>query len=415
MNQHTLTAAPQHLAMHTWPDALAAFEAHLNGRDLAAATVESYVRDLTWLGDGVQSAPWTLRTAELQAWLIGHNWSRRTHMRITVSLRAFYRFGIESGACERSPLIGVQTLKLKRSGPTRQQPTAKWREPIEAFQRYLLAGGRAATTIEHYGYRLTFVSTVLADPWKVTTDDLANYLARDDWSPNTKRMHRAAISRFYAWARRVGRIDVDPTEYLDSVRVPRKLPRPAPDDALSTALEAADDRTRLAIELGALAGLRRSEIARLRWDQLAPGELLVDGKGGNWRRVPMHPDLTVSLHAARERADRAAESGVRSPFVFPSPHGGHLTSGHVAKLIRDCIPDGAFTPHGLRHRFASQAYAATLDLRAVQELLGHTKPETTAIYAAVPDGALAAAVRGARLGILPTPLATTTEGHHHHD
>ena len=50
-----------------------------------------------------------------------------------------------------------------------------------------------------------------------------------------------------------------------------------------------------------------------------------------------------------------------------------------------------------RHRFATQAYRTGRDLRAVQELLGHAKPETTARYAAVPDGSLAAAVAGVGL------------------
>jgi integrase/recombinase XerC len=60
------------------------------------------------------------------------------------------------------------------------------------------------------------------------------------------------------------------------------------------------------------------------------------------------------------------------------------------------LPEG-FTTHSLRHRFATAAYGVERDLRAVQELLGHAKPETTARYAAVPDGALAAAVAGVGL------------------
>ncbi|HET6299160.1 MAG TPA: site-specific integrase, partial [Kribbella sp.] len=55
---------------------------------------------------------------------------------------------------------------------------------------------------------------------------------------------------------------------------------------------------------------------------------------------------------------------------------------------------GDWTGHSLRHRFASAAYAVDRDLRAVQELLGHSKPETTARYVATPDGALRAAVAG---------------------
>jgi len=51
--------------------------------------------------------------------------------------------------------------------------------------------------------------------------------------------------------------------------------------------------------------------------------------------------------------------------------------------------------HTLRHRYASRAYAGTRDLRAVQTLLGHSKPETTLRYTAIPDGGLQAAAAAA--------------------
>jgi len=407
MTTEPLTLAHIRDSDDAWADALAGFSKHLctRPRPLTPSTLDSYLRDIAHLRDGVTGGPWTLTTRAVSSWLNGRHWSRRTRLRVLVSLRAFYRYGITAGLCDRSPLVGLTTVTLKKSGPQRRQPTPLWSEHVEDFQRHLAAGGRSPATIDHYGRRLLFLSEAFADPWAVTTDDLADYLSRPDWTPNTKRMYRATIQRFYAWARRSGRTTHDPAADLDPVRIPRKLPRPAPDDALTDALSTADDRARLAIELAALAGLRRSEIARLRWDQITAAEVLVQGKGGHWRRVPLHPDLCVSLNAARHRADRAAEAldRVPSPFVFPSSHGGHLTPAHLGKIISRHIPPGTFTPHALRHRFATQAYAATLDLRAVQELLGHTKPETTAIYAAVPDGALTAAVMGARLGMPRTP------------
>jgi integrase len=58
----------------------------------------------------------------------------------------------------------------------------------------------------------------------------------------------------------------------------------------------------------------------------------------------------------------------------------------------DVVLGAGWSGHSCRHAFASKAYAGTRDLRAVQTLLGHSKPETTARYTAVPDGALAAAV-----------------------
>jgi site-specific recombinase XerD len=389
-----------------WDEALSGFQTHLHARSLALSTIDSYVRDLEWLRDAMPAAdPTNLPTRDLAAWLAGRDWSRRTHLRVLVSLRAFYAWAVETDRCQRSPLVGLQSIIMKRSGPGRRQPAPRWLDPLDAFARHLEAGGRATSTVEHYRQRLIYVSHTFADPWAVTTADLADYLSRPDWKPNTKRMHRVALQRFYAWALKSGHTTIDPAVELDPVLIPRALPRPAPDDALSAALEVADDRARLAIELAALAGLRLHEIARLRWDQVTPSALLVQGKGGHWRQVPLHPDLAAHLIAYRRRTHESTTAPTE--FVFPSPRGGHLTPPHLGKIITRCVPAGAFSTHALRHRFASQAYAATLDLRAVQELLGHTRPETTAIYAALPDGHLAAAVAGARLGLRPTAATLT--------
>lgn len=65
----------------------------------------------------------------------------------------------------------------------------------------------------------------------------------------------------------------------------------------------------------------------------------------------------------------------------------------MGKIISSCLPE-RWTTHSLRHRFATAADCVQRDLRDVQELLGHSKAETTARYAAVPDGALLAAVIG---------------------
>ena len=61
-------------------------------------------------------------------------------------------------------------------------------------------------------------------------------------------------------------------------------------------------------------------------------------------------------------------------------------SGHVGKIVSRLLPDG-WTTHTLRHRFASAAYRADRDIRAVQDLLGHADVRTTQIYTAIPDHA----------------------------
>jgi integrase/recombinase XerC len=226
--------------------------------------------------------------------------------------------------------------------------------------------------------------------------------ARACGSPETKRAARNSVRVFYRWAVLAGRLEVSPADRLDSVLVARALPRPAPDAALRAALAAADDRQRAMLMLAAYAGLRRAEIANLHTRQISDTELLIVGKGGHQRLVPLHPDLAGELRAelARRRAGRCGSGWGAGRFVsehgflFPSDNNpGPLTAAHVGKLISDRLPDD-WTAHTLRHRFATAAYGVERDLRAVQELLGHAKPETTARYAAVPEGALRTAVAG---------------------
>jgi integrase/recombinase XerD len=63
----------------------------------------------------------------------------------------------------------------------------------------------------------------------------------------------------------------------------------------------------------------------------------------------------------------------------------------VSKTLKRLL-GGELTAHTLRHRFATKAYQGSKDIRAVQELLGHSSPATTAVYTLIEDDALAAAV-----------------------
>lgn len=148
------------------------------------------------------------------------------------------------------------------------------------------------------------------------------------------------------------------------------------------------------IALGATAGLRRAEITRVRGDDVHPaigGPVLeVRGKGDKVRAVPITDELAAMI------ATEAPDGG----WCFPSPErNGPLTPAHVGKLIARTLP-GAWTTHTLRHRFASAAYAADRDIRAVQELLGHASVSTTQIYTAIPAEAARRAVASASSSIL---------------
>lgn len=258
---------------------------------------------------------------------------------------------------------------------------------IGAYLVYLDAGGKSVGTQQMRRYHLERVGRELAKPpRRVTADDLLEWMAGQTWAPNTKRAYRGSLRSFFSWAVESGRLMKSPAAALPPVKIPRGRPRPIPEPMYRAALQLADDRTRMAVLLAAQCGLRRSEIAGARREDveedLAGWSLRVLGKGGHTRVVPLPDDL------ARLLLSRPAG------WLFPSSHGGHLTPHHLGKTIAATL-EGEHTTHSLRHRCATVSYAATRDLRAVQELLGHAKPETTAIYTLVPDDAVRAAMAAA--------------------
>jgi integrase/recombinase XerC len=385
-----------------WEQALEGFAADMKASPRKSLTGWQYGQHVRWLASSVTTGPWELTSHELAAWLDERNWSRETRRKVLVSLRVFYGWAVAEGLCLWAPTAGLPAAAPNKRGSKRRLHAPVWEEAIADFIDWGRSGNRTEGTLGIRAYWLGRLAEVSADPWAVTMQQLATWLSCPDWAPETKRAARNSVRTFYRWAVLAGRLEVSPAEQLDSVLVARGLPRPAPDKALREALAAADDRQRLMIKLAAYAGLRRAEIANLHTRQISDTELLVVGKGGHHRRVPLHPDLADELRAelARRRAGRCGSGWGAGRFVsehgflFPSDNDpGPLTPAHVGVLVSRLLPQG-WTCHTLRHRFATAAYAVERDLRAVQELLGHAKPETTARYAAVPEGALRTAVAG---------------------
>ena len=139
------------------------------------------------------------------------------------------------------------------------------------------------------------------------------------------------------------------------------------------------------VRLAAELGMRRREVALVHTRDLIQQDdgwsLVVHGKGARIRVLPLHDELASEL--------RMLPDG----YAFPSRTGGHITPGHVGKIVTALLPQGV-TMHALRHRFATRAYAMTKDVFVVQQLMGHAKPETTRRYVEVADDRLRSAVVG---------------------
>lgn len=251
---------------------------------------------------------------------------------------------------------------------------------IAGYREHLLAGGRARGTIHvrisHISRCLAFIDKSL---WAVTTGDIERWLASGNWGPAARKSARTSVRVFFAWCVREGLIEQSPAAAIIPVPQVRAVPKPCPDALISDAMRAAPPRVCLAIELMATCGLRRDECARVRACDVEPvGQgwiLRVRGKGGHVRTIPCPPHLARRISQAHG-------------WVFPGASvSGHISAGWLGKLISRALP-GDWTPHKIRHRYATVAYGHSYDLRAVQELLGHASVATTQIYTSVSDRSL---------------------------
>lgn len=275
---------------------------------------------------------------------------------------------------------------------------------LARYLMYLRAAGMSTGSVRLRMVQLRKVERAMGPLQTLHHYDLVDWLSRQDWKPETRRSNRAALHGFYRWAVDEGLIEINPARRLPIVRVPVGVPRPAPTPVLVRALKVASDRDRIMIHLAAFAGLRRSEIANLKWSDITPSNLRVTGKGGRTRTVPLVAALRLELEAERARREAGSYgSGWRfgidplSLYVLPGRDGiGPISADCVGRTLARLLGE-KWTGHTLRHRFATAAYAVERDLLTVQQLLGHARPETTARYTAIPDDAARRAVEGATL------------------
>ncbi|MFZ0246061.1 tyrosine recombinase [Candidatus Binatus sp.] len=198
-------------------------------------------------------------------------------------------------------------------------------------------------------------------------------------------------------------IERDPAPAVKLRPHPRKLPRtlsPGDVENLIAAIDARDARglrDRAMLEMAYGCGLRVSELVGLQLHQvnLAAGAVVVLGKGGKERMVPMGGAAIRALKAYLERRDEILNPGDdgtrgrkkvprRVSAVFITRLGRAMTRQGFFKALKGwAAPDPRLawvSPHTLRHCFATHLLEGGADLRAVQEMLGHSDISTTQIY-----------------------------------
>jgi len=215
------------------------------------------------------------------------------------------------------------------------------------------------------------------------------YVGTSGLSRRTAARRASALRRYFGWLHRCGAIVADPSRGLSAPKGEGRLPTVVRRADLERLLEppSGDDdvtavRDQAVVELLYGSGLRVGELCGL-----GPGDvdlprrqLLAWGKGSKQRQVPMS-EPSVDAVQAWLTYGRPALATAASPAdaLFLNKRGKRLTARDVRRIL-DRRAASPTHPHALRHTYATHLLDGGADLRAVQELLGHSDLATTQLY-----------------------------------
>ncbi|MDP7569240.1 MAG: site-specific tyrosine recombinase XerD [Arenicellales bacterium] len=262
-----------------------------------------------------------------------------------------------------------------------------------------LESGLSANTLAAYRTDLRAFQSWLAKKGlaleQATRADLLAYLAanvRAGLSPRSSARHLSTLRRFYRYLLIQGRTQADPTADVRSPVIGRPLPKNISEQGVEKLLStpprdtALGSRDRAMLETMYASGLRVSELVGLTLNELdlTTGLVRVVGKGGRERIVPLGEEASESLREYLGQARSDLLKAQLTDAVFVTRRGGPMTRQAFWQLIKRYAQQAGigaeFSPHSLRHAFATHLLNHGADLRSVQMLLGHTDLSTTQIY-----------------------------------
>lgn len=278
---------------------------------------------------------------------------------------------------------------------------------IEDFLNILKQRRLSSHTLIAYSSDLRLVEEFIQKPLIYARErELFRYMATlDHLKASTVRRRLIAIKRFYDFAERQGYIKEDPAGNLSAPGLPRRLPKYLSDKDVRRLLDslpsqnAEDLRNMSIIKLLYYTGMRIGEVHQLdlehvQWDNR---QLLVRGKGDKERLIPLSQKLVEVL----EEWVRVREG---LPFIKSNAlyitlgrnhRGERICYGAIRQIVKGMLKDaglGDFSPHKLRHTFATQLLDRGAPLEQISKLLGHSRLDTTLIYAQTEPGKLRSTV-----------------------
>lgn len=268
------------------------------------------------------------------------------------------------------------------------------------FRRYLkLEKGYSEHTIDAYMRDIEKLSSFLEaekiDVLDVRLEDLERFTAcMSELGIGARSLSRvlSGIRHFYRFLILDGYLEIDPTELLESPKLPKHLPEVLSTAEVDIILNSIDltkwegQRNKAIIEVLFSCGLRVSELTSLKISNLYFQEQYVRimGKGSKERLVPISPRAIEELNYwFLDRSQMKIKEG-EDDYVFLNRRGSHLTRTMILIMLkRYAYAAGikkTISPHTLRHSFATALLEGGADLRSIQAMLGHESIVTTELY-----------------------------------
>lgn len=265
-------------------------------------------------------------------------------------------------------------------------------ENIKAYIDYLMYERRLSkNTIIAYKKDLNvIISTLKKDLNQLNKDDINNFLKNMDVSSRTKAHYLTVLNSYYNYLIFTGLLSMNPCDMIKSPKIEKKLPVYLTIEEIDKLFnirlnKPIDYRNKAMLELLFATGTRISELTSLTLSQINFEESIIKvmGKGKKERIIPIANNalnyLKVYIYNYREYLIKN-----NNDYVFLNKNGEKISRQGFFKILKKMAQDSGInkniSPHVLRHSFATYLLNNGVDLRVIQELLGHENLETTEIY-----------------------------------
>ena len=267
---------------------------------------------------------------------------------------------------------------------------------IENFIEYLIIEKKySKNTITSYERDLKKFNEILKNKniKKITRQDIQKYLSQINktQSPRSTSRNISTLKSFYKYLKLNKIVNVNPMDQINNPKTKKTLPKVLSEEEINKLLEIKlktnfDYRNKAMLELMYSSGLRVTELINLNVNDidLENDTVKIFGKGSKERIIPLNDYAKEALKeyiiVHRKELFKHGENN----HLFLNNHGNKMTRQGFFKILQKIAKEKdirtEFSPHTLRHSFATHLLKYGADLRSIQELLGHSDISSTQIY-----------------------------------